>query len=664
MFRPLVSLLLIAGSIPLASAGEVRLKNGTVLQGRVRALQSLATVVTRTNGELTSYPIIQVQTPLRRYFVPAREVVELNNDEELDRYETFDLSRRKSRTSNRIQTLGVPEEVGPFDDFGRRRLVFRIKDRTLKVYQSVTQLTPRYATLVARNIGWQHGIATNALPPERLDRWLRSVTKSDSIDDRLAIARFYLQANLYRQARHELDQVIEDFPGERPRVDRLRVQLNELVGQKILDELKRRRASAQHRLFRTSISQYPVDQLSNSLRRQVRELLADDRDAQDGLVRARRILAELLAAVSPDGLREKLQPLVNEIVTRLDLETLARLDAFLQLADDASLAAAERIALAGSGWLVGSANATRGPDEALRIHEARDGLLAALKADAIDRPQIVAHLESLEGIGPQRIAQLIPLLPPLTPTPGAKPGAPLRITSTDGNGPDYWVLLPPEYNPHHRYPALVTLHASGGTPEKILRWWSGTAEKPRVARQRGYILIAPELPGVRAVQSQAETSAAPARLQIGPLLHQAVWRALVDSRKRFHIDSDRTYLAGHGQGASAAFEIGMSHPGWFAGVVPIAGVLNDYCTLYWRNARKLPWYIVNGELDQPRTEGNAAGLNRMLRYRFPMIYCEYAGRGYESFNEESQAIMDWMQRTRRSSDPREFERVTLRASDN
>lgn len=661
MSRPLVSLLLVAGSLSLACAGEVRLKNGTVLQGRVRALQSLATVVTRTNGELASFPIIQVRTPLRHYFVPARDIAELNNDEELDRYETFDLSKRRLRSSSRIRVLGIPEEIGPFDEFGRRRLIFRIKDRTLRVYQSVTQLTPRYATLVARNIGWQHGIAINALPPEKLDRWLRGVTKPDNIDDRLAIARFYLQANLYRQARRELNQVIEDFPDESSRADRLRVQLNELVGQKILDELKRRRTSAQHALFRSSIAKYPVDQLSNSLRRQVRELLAADRDALARLARAKQRLGNLLTTVSPDDLRQDLRPLVDEITTGLDIESLDRLVAFLQFADDTSLAATERIALAGSGWLIGSANATRDAAEALRLRKARDGLLDALRADDADRPQIVAELESLEGIGPRRIAQLISLLPPIRSTRAAKPGIPLRIAPTTGDALGYWVILPPEYNPHHRYPALVALHSSGGTPAKALRWWNGTEEKPRVARQRGYIMIAPELPGVQPVGAQADS---PAQLQIGPALHRAVWRALVDARKRFRIDSDRTFLVGHGQGATAAFEIGMSHPGWFAGVVPIVGSLNSYCTRYWRNAQKLPWYIVNGELDQPRTEGNASGLNRMLRYRFPMIYCEYAGRGYEFFNEEAPAIVDWMERTRRNDDPREFETVTLRPSDN
>ena len=41
-----------------------------------------------------------------------------------------------------------------------------------------------------------------------------------------------------------------------------------------------------------------------------------------------------------------------------------------------------------------------------------------------------------------------------------------------------------------------------------------------------------------------------------------------DARKRFRIDSDRVFLAGHGEGGNAAFDIGMSRPDLFAGVIP------------------------------------------------------------------------------------------------
>ena len=48
----------------------------------------------------------------------------------------------------------------------------------------------------------------------------------------------------------------------------------------------------------------------------------------------------------------------------------------------------------------------------------------------------------------------------------------------------------------------------------------------------------------------------------------------------------------------AAFDIGMSHPGLFAGVIPITGKTSAFNLHYWENAKHLSWYIVGGELDR------------------------------------------------------------------
>ncbi|MFP6770380.1 MAG: hypothetical protein VB859_19555 [Planctomycetaceae bacterium] len=665
---PAAAVLLLTGLLisPGLIAGEIRLSDGTLLRGRIRPLQSLSLASQRSVGELTTYPIVEASTSLKRYFVPSRSVAELNNDADLDRFETFELSTRKSRFSTQVQSLGVPIEVGPFDDFGRRKLVFRMKDRPLNVYQSVTRLTPHHATVVARNLGWTHGIATNALPPDVLDRWLRRVTDASSLDDRLAIARFYLQANMYKQAGGELQKIQRDFPDQQAKIDSPQAKLDELVGQKIIDELKRRRENGQHRLFRAALEKFPAERLSSTIRQQVREMIREDRKQQDQLASAKRLLAGELAAITEVTLRDGLKPLVAEMTAKLDLESLVRLDAFLRFADDTTLSPAEKLALAGSGWLLGAGNAITDPRDATTLLQARNLLLGAVRANEADRSGLVSRMESLEGISPERVSQLISGLPPLVETPAARPGVPLHLTAPDADF-GYWILLPPEYNPYHSYPTLVILHDAGGSPRASLGWWAGTEQKPRPVRQRGYILMAPELPGVTGPSTSTPTGTRknnPTRLQVGPALHEAVRRSLVDARRRFHIDSDRTFLSGHGQGAAATFEIGMSHPDWFAGIIQIAGAMTDYCTYYWANARKLPWYVVNGKLDRPRLEKNAMGLNRMLRHRFPIVYCEYVGRGYESFAEELFAIIDWMDRQKRSKDPRELEVGTLRSSDN
>jgi pimeloyl-ACP methyl ester carboxylesterase len=137
-----------------------------------------------------------------------------------------------------------------------------------------------------------------------------------------------------------------------------------------------------------------------------------------------------------------------------------------------------------------------------------------------------------------------------------------------------------------------------------------------------------------------------------------------DAQRRFHIDTDRVFLSGHGMGADAAFDLGMSHPDLFAGVIPISGYCDKYCKWYWKNGRQLPWYVVRGELDlRPSWEANLVNINRMLKLGFDMIYLEHIGRGYESYYSEIHKLFDWMEPLRRNPAPKEFEMDVLRPSE-
>ena len=140
---------------------------------------------------------------------------------------------------------------------------------------------------------------------------------------------------------------------------------------------------------------------------------------------------------------------------------------------------------------------------------------------------------------------------------------------------------------------------------------------------------------------------------------------LRDARRRFSIDSDRVFLSGHGHGGDAAFDIGMSHPDLFAGVMPIAGISDKYCQTYYLNAKHLPWYVVNGEYSRNSLERNAREMTRMMAKIpvFDVIYVEYIGRGYGSYYEEIHQLFDWMTLHRRRKYPKRFETSVLRVSD-
>ena len=172
------------------------------------------------------------------------------------------------------------------------------------------------------------------------------------------------------------------------------------------------------------------------------------------------------------------------------------------------------------------------------------------------------------------------------------------------------------------------------------------------ATQAGYIVIAPEYASLK----QGE---------YGYAVHQhaAILAAIRDARKRFSVDSDRVILAGHGMGADATFDVACSHPDLFAGAVPISGLCRPPIGEYRMNAVHVPFYVVNGTLDRNATEQNANDLSWMMKHGHDVLVCRYVGRGYEYYQEELPAILDWMNRVRRAPDPATIEARVLRTSE-
>ena len=146
-----------------------------------------------------------------------------------------------------------------------------------------------------------------------------------------------------------------------------------------------------------------------------------------------------------------------------------------------------------------------------------------------------------------------------------------------------------------------------------------------------------------------------------------------DACRRFAIDTDRVFLTGHNEGGDAAWDIGISHPDLWAGVIPISAEAQKTCSFYTENARHVPFYVVLGELDGGRVARDALVLDRYLKSGYNTTVVEYLGRGHEHFLDEQLPLFDWMNRCKRSfplprerelSHEREFTCTTMRPSDN
>jgi pimeloyl-ACP methyl ester carboxylesterase len=240
--------------------------------------------------------------------------------------------------------------------------------------------------------------------------------------------------------------------------------------------------------------------------------------------------------------------------------------------------------------------------------------------------------------------------PPLHDEEGTPGEAKLHRVQDDENAAptEYAVLLPPEYHPLRSYPAVVALHGGGG-PQSAIAWWAAEAQR------RGYLVIAPEynLPGE------------PHDYRYSTSEHAAVELALRDARRRFAIDGDRVFVGGQLMGANMAWDFGLAHPDLFAGVVVLNGFPFKYVNRYLPHARRLPLYVVLGDLAPAANEvvfGQV--LKPLIAQAWDVTYLEYFRRGLEDLPEEAPAVFDWMDRRRREPFPKEFEVVTARPCDN
>ncbi|MEX0977345.1 MAG: peptidase, partial [Pirellulales bacterium] len=86
---------------------------------------------------------------------------------------------------------------------------------------------------------------------------------------------------------------------------------------------------------------------------------------------------------------------------------------------------------------------------------------------------------------------------------------------------------------------------------------------------------------------------------------------------------------------------------------------------YWQNARLVPFYVIQGELDGDKVKDNATDLNRYMTRRYDVTVVEYQGRGHEDFYEDIQNVFDWMaRRESRNFFPKQFDVSTMRTWDN
>ncbi|HZZ78668.1 MAG TPA: hypothetical protein VFE62_09125 [Gemmataceae bacterium] len=127
-------------------------------------------------------------------------------------------------------------------------------------------------------------------------------------------------------------------------------------------------------------------------------------------------------------------------------------------------------------------------------------------------------------------------------------------------------FAPLGYEPRYAYPLIVFLHGEGGNEEQILRL------APKISR-RNFVSIGLRGPVCRGTNAKGALGFSWGDASHHDLIEDYLFRAIADTRRHYHIHSERIYLAGFGEGATLAYRIGMQYPERFGGVIALNGAM-------------------------------------------------------------------------------------------
>lgn len=671
-------------------------KDGYVLRGEVK--RQTTNFIDPASGQQVEVNklggFFMVDDVARRIVFSLRQVEEVD---EKDVNRDADLVRLTQRI-HRLDNFRLPAQVQflgttPFDAKWERDFNVLGPLGKIKIPQRLTVLSPHYARVDALRYYWTSYYLTRELDPALVRSLLyqhsdlKLANNATDADKRYRVFKFFLQAGWYDPAEYELLELYKAMPDQKEKVETGRELLRKARAAQRVDEIEEAQRAGRYQWVQEQIATLPTDALDEKQQTRFATLRAQAETAQANLATARRLLRELPAGVTDPYQRQLFTTASAAIAAELTPDTASRLEAFVNLAQQAQRdreqgrsqahTPDQLLALAVTGWLLGNVAAEARPDTAERLWRSREFVLAYQRAhNQADRQQLLAAYQKGGAIALDEMERLIRTLPPPEPystwgiglgqspmlagywllatqfaaglwpplsdlAPGRWPGAgrtpALATLRTElpwsrRRPIDYLVQVPPEYHPGRAYPVLFALAHAGEKPLDLLGRCSA------LAAHHGYLLVAPTWEqGLRGTYQYTADE------------HAAVLDVLRDLRRRFQVDSDRVFLFGWGEGGNMAYDVGLSHPDQFAGVVPMAARPRYHARIYWRNAQYLPFYVIDGDLNGDNPRDNRRQFQDWVPRGYPALYVEYKGRGPEWYGAELPYAFDWMSRKKRAS---------------
>lgn len=580
-------------------------------------------------------------------------------------------SKVEAEKSGGTIAIGGVANVTEFNEHGRRIYsIFTYRGRQ-DLLQGITELTASYASVEVlrgqKASHWDMRLATSSIPADKLLQILQHELDLTKPNEWMRMVRFYIQGQHFGEARKVLSQAIAKFPELADRASQLE-QLNQMIANKAFQEIELRRRNGQHQFAANWLKSLSGTDVTEETKLKVEDQIAD---MQRQLTQVSQIVEQLRKHTQslPPADQAVIQPIVEELSSQVGFDSLARLADYERLREDATIPFEQKVAFAIGGWLLGPG---AGIDNLavvkslVRVRALVQEYLAS--ADPARRQGILAELSKEEGGRPDLVAKLVATMQPPMPLPPAASDDPkgfYRLSAaTDaatGNTTEYAVQLPAEYDPNRKYPCIVTLPGAGLSPELQINWWAGNYDaksqmRHGFASRHGYIVVSPNWIEAQQVQYNYTEGE-----------HAKVLSCFRDALRHLSIDSDRVFVSGHMEGATAAWDLALSHPDLWAGAVMVSPSADKFILHYEDNARYVPTYFVYGEHD-------ASGLREKLgatidkyikRPKHDCLAVEYRGRGREHFYEELPRIIQWLELSshRRNRAVSEIDVATMRPGD-
>ncbi len=639
--------------------GSVRMDSGMILSGICSYSKTFHPLLLPQRLEMR-----RIDQEFRTYFVhTSKSSASVGSDLLVPDYDLL-IPQRRLHARPMQYEIGL-HRLSDFGSDGRRVMELSVaNDKSVKISLGLSRINFQRLYLRSLSHNWEYGIGMDSVSDAQLyagkeaPGLIKLATQFSEPLEKLNMVTLLMRAQKFAAARQLLADIVSDHPELEPQTNRLVDTWNDQVGRFAITELERLQLTARKQTARIRSRNWPVDQLSATIRvslQEVDQTVSKEVERLDLLLQA---LAAVRSEVQGPELKRQAGQLHDAIVRQLDLNNLNQMDAFELLQDDEDLSPESKLALAASALWLGAENAFDNFAEAYGLLEIRF-LISDFCRTGDDQQTIrdscLEEMRKLEGYSPNRILSLLKTLSPVTPLAlrAEQMAAQTFQWSDSDNGTRCTGLVPEEYSASHRYPLLIAMPRSGGDLDEALSYWRDQAVKS------GFILAVPEIRD----SNQNYTASANE--------HQKFQTVLRQLKTGLSIDTNRVYLVGHGMGGSAAMDLATAFPDTFAAMASVAGLGRKHLNWTVHNASHMPWYIVAGT-KQPRYYPRLGGLLEKLfrpawkgspqRYH-DVIFARYQERGFEQFVDARSEIFQWLNYQLRPASPDRFESKVIRSSD-